>query len=665
VGALEGTTADEPPASAADPIAQAGVTAGRWDSKAIAEPSLASQTRTKGPSGDSATHGETGRAKDSGSRARRAGFIVASGLLVLVAFVGVWGTVAGLRWPYDPDLFRNIAGGVAFRDGHPLSDPHYSGVHNWYSPLTGALLGIGSLVTSLPVNRLGTQGGAVLNLVTPLALCWVTARWFGRRVALGTLVAFLFVMGANYWSAVVASYSPWMFVPIYSLGLFILALAAVPAAVNRGSTTDALRLGVVVGVVALAHLAAAMILAAVVAPQFLRAGLHASRITRIRLARAAGISMSTALVVSAPFWLPVVVRYHGGVANEAPSNLVWPPLASGREPTPPGPPYGGSDATNIWEFLREFFWRWPMLVIAVGLSLCIARRLRRETNQPRASLDPARAIQSRRTQTPSSSQESVRRDAVWIVTTWTVVSFVGLIMASYRVVSFPFPSYHFLSYLSAALCIWFGISLAVIVKACFALCERIVGWQPGRLGRHWGAVTVAVLVAGIATLAFPHWHAKSDLVDGRSDALRLQKRFDDFAAVHWIRANTEPDDVFLISEPSAGLLHGFVQYFPGLAGRRTVNIESPEFSNPFVDWKQRHHDAQRMRRALESCRVPQFQKLAAKYGRVGYVLVHSAQPNTSDVMAPLCADALPTVYRNGGVSVHRINFASPRAGRQP
>jgi hypothetical protein len=596
------------------------------------------------------------RAKDSGTRARRAGFIIASGLLVLVAFVGSWGTVAGLRWPYDPDLFRNIAGGVAFRDGQLLSDPHYSGVPNWYSPLTGAVLGIGSLVTSVPVNRLGTQGGAVINLVTPLALCWATARWFGRRVALGALVAFLFVMGADYWSGLVASYSPWMFVPIYSLGLFVLALIAVPAAINRGSKTDALRLGVVAGVVALAHLAAAMILAAVVAPQFFRAGLQASRATRRRLAGAAVISMATALVVSAPFWLPILVRYHGHVANRAPSNLVWPPLASGREPTPPGPPYGGSNATNIWEFLREFFWRWPILVIAVGLSLCIAGRLRRDAKQRLAGIDPALATRLPQSQVPSSSQESVRRDAVWIVTTWTVVSFVGLLIASYRLVSFPFPSYHFMYYFSAVLCIWFGISLAVIVQACFALGERIIGVQQGRLGRNWGAIVVVALVAGIAISTFPHWHEKNDLVDGRKVALGLQKRFAGFAAVHWIRAHTDPDDVFLISEPSAGLVRGFAQYFPGLAGRHSVNLESPEFSNPFVDWSERHHDARRMLRALASCRVQRFETFAAYYGRVRFILVHSAQPNRTDVVGPKCADALPTVYSNGGVTIHRINL---------
>jgi hypothetical protein len=591
-----------------------------------------------------------GSAKDSTARARRIGFIVASTLLILVAFVASWGIVAGLRWPYDPDLFRNIANGVAFRDGHLLSDPHYSGVPNWYSPLTGALLGIGSLVTSLPVNRLGTQGGTVINLVTPVALCWAATRWFGRRVALGTLVAFLFVMGADYWSGLIASYSPWLFVPIYSLGLFVLALVAVPAAVKRGSIADALRLGVLVGVVALAHLAAVMILAAVVAPQFLRAGLRASRSTRIRLARVAGVTAAAASVVSAPFWLPIVGRYHGHVANKAPSNLVWPPLASGREPTPPGPPYGGSDATNIWAFLREFSWRWPILIIAVWLSLCLARTLWRKTNHAPAFLPAFPG-----SHTPSSRQGSVRRDAIWILTTWTIVSFVGLMMASYRVVSFPFPSYHWMSYLSVALCLWFGMALAGLVDSCFAFGERVAGWQPGRPNKNWRSVAVVVVVAGIAALAFPHWYEKNDLADARKVAQGFQRGFDGFAPVHWIRAHTDPEDVFLISEPSAAGFVQIVQYFPGLAGRHAVSLETPEFSNPFVDWSERHDDAQRMLRALAGCRLTQYKKLAARYGRVRYALVDLPRPNLSDELSPMCPHASPSVYRNGGVSIHRIN----------
>ena len=212
------------------------------------------------------------------------------------------------------------------------------------------------------------------------------------------------------------------------------------------------------------------------------------------------------MVVSAPFWLPIVVRYHGHVANTAPSDYVWPPLASGREATSAGSPSGGTTATSIWQFLREFFWRWPMLVIAVGLSLWIAGTLRQKTKI--TSWAPPRML-------PVTG--AVGRDAVWIVATWTVWSFVGLLLASYRIVSFPFPSYHFLFYLSAALCIWFGISLYVIVRASFALAERSFHWgrstnpakrQEGNLYRRWGALAVTASVAGIAIFTFPSWHER-------------------------------------------------------------------------------------------------------------------------------------------------------------
>ena len=255
------------------------------------------------------------------SNARRAGFVLISGLLVLVAFLTGWHAVAGLRWPWDADMFRNIANGVTFKDGEVLRDSHFSGVPAWYSPLTSALLALGSVVTSLPVNRLGTQGGAVLNLLTPLALCWITARWFGRRVGVLALLAYLFVMGNNYPSSMIASYSPWLLVPIYAVGIYILALAAVPDAVNRASTKDALLLGIAGGVVVLAHPAAAIVLAGVVTVQFLGACWHAPAPALRRLTRSAAISAFAALIVSAPFWLPIMIRYRGRGSERCPRQI--------------------------------------------------------------------------------------------------------------------------------------------------------------------------------------------------------------------------------------------------------------------------------------------------------------------------------------------------------
>jgi hypothetical protein len=558
--------------------------------------------------------------------------VIAAALLIGIAFVGGLGVVAGLRWPHDRDYFRNIASAIAFRDGHLLSDPHFAGVPASYSPLTSALLAFVSLVTSVPISRLGTQGGAYLNLLTPSALVWVTARWFGRRAALATLVAFLFAMGIGYPSWTVVSYLPYLFVPFYALGLFLLALACLPAAVNRRSDRDGLLLGLTTGLLALAHPGAIMILVGIVAVHFARAALRASRASRRRLTRTACIALSTAALVSAPFWLPIAVHSQGRVANKGATIYIWEPLRSG----------------NIWRFFMEFSWRWPMAVIAVGLPLWIAwQRRQPRTDQP---IQPQRRT--------AGDHVGGTGDAVSIVTTWTVLMLVGLVLASYRPRWFPLPSYHFLFYLSAVLCIWFGISLDAIARTVF-----------GRWHRRWGALAVLVSVAGIALWSVPPW--RSEEQGARTRSLFLQAYFEDFAAVDWMRENTKSSDVFL-NAPTAVPEWDVIAFLPALAGRHSVNIDSAEFTNPFVDFNEREVDASLMLQALQSCDFERFEQRATEYGRVRYVLIPAPSflrggiekppsvlaslglsPRT--LVGPSCRDAVPSVYRDKRVIIHRID----------
>src|SRR5262249_1954434 len=294
------------------------------------------------------------------------------------------------------------------------------------SPLTSALLAVGSIVTFVPIHRLGAQGGVVLNLVTPVALTAVTARWFGRRVTLGTLVAYLFVIGNNYPPWAGASYSPWLFVNVYATGLFVLALAALPAAVNRGSTKDALLLGVAAGFVVLSHPAYSIMLAVVAGVQVVGACWHADRAALRRVGRSAGVSLLTALVVSAPFWLPIMIRYQGQVVNTSAGPFSWPELDSGQ----------------FWTFARGFLWRWPMLVIAVGVPLWMLRKRRPWRSGP------------------------LHVNGVSILTTWTGVTLVLMFLQVYRdaavvnIVPLPdSPAHHYLLALTVALCIWFGMGL--------------------------------------------------------------------------------------------------------------------------------------------------------------------------------------------------------------
>jgi hypothetical protein len=107
-------------------------------------------------------------------------------------------------------------------------------------------------------------------------------------------------MGSNYPTWAIASYSPWMYVPYYAGGIFIVALATVPTAINRAATRDALLLGVTSGAVVLVHPALSLLLIGVVAVQFLLACRHATRQVLARLARSAGIALGTRLRTGPP-----------------------------------------------------------------------------------------------------------------------------------------------------------------------------------------------------------------------------------------------------------------------------------------------------------------------------------------------------------------------------
>jgi hypothetical protein len=548
------------------------------------------------------------------SRTPWAAFLLFSGLLLLVAFLRSWEAVAGLRWPFDSDHLRNIADAVTFKNGDVLSDAHYSGVHAWYSPLTSGLLALVSLVTSVPIHRLVAQGGPALNLVTPVALCWVTARWFGRRVAILTLFAYLFAMGSNYPAWAIASYSPWMYVPYYAAGLYIVALATVPAAVNRAANRDALLLGVAGGAVILVHPALALLLVGVVTVQFLFACWHATRQVLGRLARSAGISLATALIVSAPFWLPILTRYHGRVLNDSAGRWIWSELES----------------DHVWGFLGEFLTNWPTLVIAIGLPIWIARHRSRD----QLSADN----EATRTSLGSQTASRTRVTSTSILTAWTIVSSFGLILEAYRgsalgeAVPIPAaPSHHYLLSLSITLCIWFGISLNAIVQALL-----------GRRDKRWGAATVAVVVVAAFLWTLPSWRDRTDFVDGRIRAKSVEAQYDRFSVVGWIRANTEPNDEFL-GQP------GLEAFIPGLAGRKSVFIDYPEFSNPFVSFGERQRDAGRMIEALRACNLSRFERLARHYGRVRYVLTPA-----SASLQSTCPGIVPTVYSDKAVNLQRV-----------
>jgi hypothetical protein len=247
----------------------------------------------------------------------------------------------------------------------------------------------------------------------------------------------------------------------------------------------------------------------------------------------------------------------------------------------------------------------------------------------------------------TSARRPASCDGVSIATAWTVVTLAALVVAAYRPEWFPLPSYHFLFYLSVSLCIWFGIALTAIVDTVAA-----------RFDRRVRAGAVVLLIAVLAVWAFPQWD--EDMTNSRDDALAFEAHFDDFAAVDWIRKNTDDDDVFVNAGGANFIGDGqFLQFFPGVAGRFSVNIDSPEFSSPWVDWRERHDDARAMVRALAACRIDRFEALAEPYGRVRFFLVPvRTNPGLAGLAGPGCREQAPVVYRDDAVAIHRVDAST-------
>ena len=237
-------------------------------------------------------------------------------LLILVALLTGLHAVSGLRWPSDPDHFRDIAFARTALDGHPLSDASYPGEWIWYNPLLPWLVAIGSAITGAVPAVVHVAGGPYLNLLGPIAFYALGVRMAGRPAALIALTLVLFFMcREDCWAC--ATYSPWLFTSTFTQGLFYASMMAVLAAAGRRTVLAACGAGVLVGLTFLSHTAPALILALVAAATL-----------PPRLVVACG---AAAAIVAAPFIVAIAGHYHLRVVNTVPLTwhygpLMWPAL---------------------------------------------------------------------------------------------------------------------------------------------------------------------------------------------------------------------------------------------------------------------------------------------------------------------------------------------------
>lgn len=513
-------------------------------------------------------------------------------------------TTAGLSWPPDEDLDRDVAQARTMADGAWLADPFYRGESVWYNPLGPAILAAFSRITAIPTHEASVRLGPWLGLAAPLGFAVLATALIGRWGGVAALVAFVFVTPGRLPALLCATYSPWPFGAQVAQGPFYLGLAALAMAAQRRSLPQFALAGALLGLAFLTHTASALLLG-ITGLAVTLAGTPGSIPLRGRLARLV-VLLAAAVVVASPFLWSICVRYRLRIVNAAPGSWTWP--ATGAWPATGDQSLGAAIEGAVGR---------PLLLglVLVGFGILLSRHEGREG-------------------TPAGRR---------IVAAWLVGSVVFLayalaqpVLARSGLGAVPLvPAFHFWSHLGALASLFAGCG-------CRWLGERVssrLAAEPGRRARVSAFTTVAVAV-GLALVALPSWRQRSDFVDARQLAEFHGSRSDRTAAHRWVRDHTSPDDVFLAE-------HDLGVRVVATAGRKLVAVDR-NFSNPYVAWEPRAAASERMFALLVPGGHPAFHPLAIAY-RVSYIIVERQGPQQPWPDAPF----LVPVFQEGDVVIYR------------
>jgi hypothetical protein len=522
--------------------------------------------------------------------------IVAVCLCSLAVLRGIWVT-SDLLWPFGSDQLRDIAIAETVVRGELLSDPYYANEWLWYPPLFPWLVGGAAFIADVPASLANVRLGPYLNALSPLAFFALASLWFGRRAALASLCAFLFLDRGPYWLA--PTYSPWLLPGSSSQAIFFGGLIALTHAVREPTVTRWGLVGAVLGLTFLGHSAPAVLLGAVTLAAIVSDAVVTMTLTRP--ARHLVVVLAAAVTVSGPLLVSIGGHYGLHLRNGAGLHWIDPAIEIPlRELLLPG----GS----------AFF----ASVLAVFGVACMARGWRGVTR------------------------------GNWLALSWLALSLglfvyqvyaIGVIRrggsSSLPVVS---PPHHFLFYLRASLLLAFGVGVDALCTGLATLSTRVAP-RVFRRDVVGGRALFAAVIGLLLVVNSDGWWRKAEfnqLVDSsRAVFAPVEWR----ALIGWMRYRTSPDDVFIAAD-------GPALSFVGATGRKLVALHK-FFANPYVDVRPRLETRERFWSALAAGDCAAAQRLARRY-RATYV-VHGGP-----VAVPRGACGLRTAFEIPGVRIDRL-----------
>ena len=534
------------------------------------------------------------------TRAVKLLYLLLSGLMISVACWQCYQMTHDLQWTLDSDFCREMSYVWATLSGHFGQDPSYAGEYMWYNPLLFSLEALIVRTTGLSVNAVGIQMGPFLNLLAPMAFLFMAWRLFGKEVALGALLSFLFLSTGELPGCVSATLSPWLFPVTFNQFIFYLNFVLCYVAFKRQKIGWFLLLGLSIGINFLGHTAPALmmilIMVMVQCDKIIKALKDKQPYLLKRYLAQSSVTFVAFLIASLPLLYVIVGKYHLNFKNRFPFEFVD----------------GIFIAHNLLQLIEANL-SFSLIVAFAGIYWF-----------------------------RKNVKDDLLRKLViyWFV--MCVVMYVYSTLVSSLDLHFNIhlpgtvPSFHYFFYLKALQSLFFGFGL-VGIWTWIGIWFKPKIESNSRSGIIWmmSSIQLALIVALIAALYFPIYTKRFDFVNIREQSLKRASEHDRIDMYEYIVKNIPYEKVILSEDGESSV-------FLVLPTARKMVSSSIQYSNPYLNFEEREYDRLHMLAFLRDGQPAAAKDLFKRYN-ASLVLLSNKSLDKYKNLESLCG---PAIYSN-------------------